>query len=57
MWSVSTEQFFRPAEVDILVGNPAKAEKELGWGRNYSFHDLVAEMVEADLRWVRSGQT
>jgi GDPmannose 4,6-dehydratase len=50
-------QFFRPAEVDRLIGNPAKAEKELGWSRSYSFDDLVAEMVEADLRRVRRGET
>jgi GDPmannose 4,6-dehydratase len=50
-------QFFRPAEVDRLIGNPAKAEKELGWSRSYSFDDLVAEMVEADLRRVRTGET
>ena len=34
-------QFFRPAEVDILLGNPAKAEKELGWKREISFSQLV----------------
>ena len=39
-------QFFRPAEVDILLGNPAKAEKELGWKREISFSQLVERMVK-----------
>jgi len=41
--------FFRPAEVDLLLGNPAKAEKELGWKRKISFNELVRLMVENDL--------
>ena len=45
-------QFFRPAEVEVLLGNPAKAEKELGWKRNISFSQLVQRMVENDLRLV-----
>lgn len=40
--------FYRPAEVDVLIGNPAKAERELGWQRSTSFCDLVGLMVEAD---------
>src|SRR6202140_2615431 len=43
------ERFLRPAEVDLLVGNPAKAEATLGWSRDVEFSDLVAMMVEADL--------
>jgi len=42
-------EFFRPAEVDLLLGNPAKAEKELGWKRNISFPELVRRMAENDL--------
>ena len=42
-------KFFRPAEVDILLGNPAKAERELGWKPQVSFDDLVRMMVEHDL--------
>lgn len=42
-------QFYRPAEVDILLGNAAKAKKTLGWERSVSFENLVDEMVEADL--------
>lgn len=41
--------FFRPAEVDILLGNPAKAEKELGWKRTVKFPGLVKLMVKHDL--------
>ncbi|KAI0364214.1 GDP-mannose 4,6-dehydratase [Pilatotrama ljubarskyi] len=42
-------RYFRPAEVDLLLGNPAKAEKLLGWKRKVDFDSLVKEMVEADL--------
>ena len=44
--------FFRPAEVDILLGNPEKAEKTLGWKREISFSDLVERMVKNDLALV-----
>ncbi|HEV7684844.1 MAG TPA: GDP-mannose 4,6-dehydratase [Pyrinomonadaceae bacterium] len=43
------EQFCRPAEVDLLIGNAAKARQVLGWKPNYGFQQLVNEMVEADL--------
>jgi GDPmannose 4,6-dehydratase len=46
---VIDEKFFRPAEVDLLIGDPAKAEKTLGWKRKTSFEDLVTMMVDADL--------
>jgi len=42
--------YFRPAEVDLLLGNPAKAERVLGWKRRVDFDSLVKEMVEADLK-------
>jgi GDPmannose 4,6-dehydratase len=42
-------KFMRPAEVDLLLGNPAKAEKELGWKREVDFPGLVKLMVEHDL--------
>ncbi|MBP3703461.1 MAG: GDP-mannose 4,6-dehydratase [Lachnospiraceae bacterium] len=45
-------KFFRPAEVDILLGNPEKAEKELGWKREISFSQLVERMVKNDLALV-----
>ena len=43
------KQFFRPAEVDVLLGNPAKAEKALGWKREINFQQLVERMVKNDL--------
>ena len=42
-------EFLRPAEVDQLVGNPAKAKSDLGWDPQHSFRDLVEMMVDADL--------
>ena len=53
---VLDERFMRPAEVDLLVGDPAKAEKVLGWKPATSFPDLVAMMVEADLDQVKREQ-
>ncbi|EJW12444.1 GDP-mannose 4,6 dehydratase [Rhodovulum sp. PH10] len=50
------EKFFRPAEVDLLLGDPAKAEKTLGWTRKLGFRDLVTAMAEADDRRVSTGQ-
>jgi len=44
--------FFRPAEVDILLGNPEKAENVLGWRRDVSFSELVERMVKNDLSLV-----
>ena len=43
------EKYMRPAEVDLLIGNPAKAEKVLGWRPKTSFEDLVTMMVDADI--------
>ena len=43
-------QFMRPAEVDLLVGDPTKAEKVLGWRREVDFPSLVEMMVAADLK-------
>ncbi len=45
--------FFRPAEVELLWGNPAKAEAELGWKREISFENLVERMVASDMKLVR----
>ena len=42
-------RYFRPTEVETLLGDPAKAKRELGWQPRTSFDDLVREMVEADL--------
>ena len=45
-------RFMRPAEVELLLGNPAKAEKQLGWKRQASFQGLVNMMVDGDLELV-----
>ncbi len=42
--------YFRPTEVDTLLGNPAKARKQLGWKPRVTFDELVAEMVREDLK-------
>jgi len=47
-------KFYRPAEVELLLGNPEKAEKKLGWVREISFSDLVKRMIETDLRFVEA---
>lgn len=47
------KEFFRPAEVEILLGNPEKAEKELGWKREISFDELVERMVKNDMELVK----
>ena len=46
---VIDERFFRPAEVDLLVGDPSKAREQLGWKPRTSFAELVRMMVDADL--------
>lgn len=46
-------KFFRPAEVDLLIGNPQKAESALGWKREISFAELVERMVKNDLELVQ----
>ncbi len=51
---VIDERYLRPAEVDLLVGDPSKAQSTLGWRRQVEFSDLVAMMVEADLALVKS---
>lgn len=45
--------FFRPAEVDVLLGNPAKAESQLGWAREIPFGELVGRMVKNDMNLVK----
>lgn len=46
-------KFYRPAEVELLIGDSSKAEKELGWQRNISFDELVERMVQNDLELVK----
>jgi len=47
------DRFFRPAEVDLLVGDATKARTVLGWKPAHSFHDLVREMVNNDIQLVQ----
>jgi GDPmannose 4,6-dehydratase len=43
-------RYFRPTEVDLLLGNPSKAEKKLGWNREYNLQELVDDMMKSDLK-------
>jgi GDPmannose 4,6-dehydratase len=45
---VTDQLLYRPAEVDLLVGNPVKARTKLGWQHSIKLEELVREMVEAD---------
>jgi len=51
-WVVQDERFMRPAEVDLLIGEPAKARDVLGWKPRTSFRELVTMMVESDMELV-----
>jgi GDPmannose 4,6-dehydratase len=53
---VLDERFMRPAEVDLLVGDPSKARTMLGWQPETSFEELVVMMVEADMALLRGTQ-
>jgi GDPmannose 4,6-dehydratase len=46
-------RYFRPTEVDILIGNPAKAKEKLGWTATVKLPELVAEMVRSDLDTIK----
>ncbi len=48
-------KFFRPAEVDVLLGDPSKAKAKLGWAPTTTLEQLVDMMVEADLRRIKAG--
>lgn len=45
-----SERYYRPAEVETLLGDPSKARRELGWTPQTSFEELVAEMAQSDLK-------
>jgi len=49
------EKYFRPTEVDLLIGDPSKAKRVLGWEPAIKFEELVKEMMEADLQKVEAG--
>ncbi|KAF8949569.1 hypothetical protein BGZ46_005100 [Entomortierella lignicola] len=48
-------RYYRPTEVEQLLGNPAKANEKLGWKRQVTFDSLVEEMVKSDLVGVAAG--
>ncbi len=54
---VQDPAFMRPAEVDLLVGDPSKAGRQLGWEPTMTFTELIHRMVEADLKLLRDGGT
>ncbi len=49
-------EFYRPAEVDFLLGNPSKAREKLGWEPSVGFEELVEKMMKADLDRVEKGR-
>ena len=53
---VQDPRFYRPAEVDLLVGDPNKAGEKLGWEPSVDFRQLVRIMVDADMETLRGGQ-
>jgi GDPmannose 4,6-dehydratase len=46
-------RYFRPTEVDLLIGDPTKAQTQLGWKPKYSLRMLIEEMVAADVELFR----
>ncbi len=50
------KRYFRPTEVDLLIGDPSKAQAKLGWKAKYTLHELAKEMVEADIELFRQQQ-
>ncbi len=52
-YTVQDRRFMRPAEVDLLVGDPSKAKRTMGWAPQISFEELIGMMVEADLKKLR----
>ena len=49
-------RYFRPTEVDFLLGDPTKAEEKLGWSREYNLQDLVNDMMKSDIKLMRKDQ-
>jgi GDPmannose 4,6-dehydratase len=49
-------RYFRPTEVDLLIGDPTKAEEKLGWKREYKLEELVNDMMESDLKLMTKDQ-
>jgi GDPmannose 4,6-dehydratase len=53
---VQDPEFMRPAEVDLLIGDPSKAGSKLGWEPNVSFEQLITMMVDSDLALLKKGE-
>ena len=53
---IQDPKYMRPAEVDLLVGDPSKAGRELGWEPQVTFAELAKMMVEADLKLLEDGK-
>ena len=49
-------RYFRPTEVDLLIGDPSKAEQKLGWTREYKLEELVNDMMASDLKLMTKDQ-
>jgi len=49
-------RYFRPTEVDLLIGDPSKAEQKLGWKREYRLEELVNDMMASDLKLMTKDQ-
>ena len=47
------QHYFRPTEVDMLIGDPTKARQKLGWELKYTLSDLIKEMMESDIKLMR----
>ena len=50
-------RYFRPTEVDLLIGDPTKAKQKLGWEPKYDLKSLVEDMVRSDLKLFKKQQT
>jgi GDPmannose 4,6-dehydratase len=50
------ERYFRPTEVEFLLGDPAKANQKLGWTCEVTFEELVKEMVKKDIEFLADGR-
>src|SRR5258708_14050282 len=53
---IQDQRFFRPAEVDLLVGDASKAGRVLGWEPSMTFRELIQNMVDADLDALKNGR-
>ncbi len=47
-------KYYRPTEVDQLLGDPSKARSKLGWNPKVTFQDLVTDMMQADIKLMES---